>query len=107
MTRATPFFSPTYATRIRTPPPPAQGRERMEQKTLWFGRWEKLQVSGSAPSVRFGHSTVVVGDVLYVFGGSSFGEGEETVYHNDLFTLDCKYSCQGFVCAVLTAENRA
>ena len=64
------------------------------EKKLGFGCWEKLQASGSAPSVRFGHSTAVVGDVLYVFGGGSYSDGEETVYHNDLFTLDCKYSKQ-------------
>ena len=64
------------------------------EKKLGFGCWEKLQASGSAPSVRFGHSTAVVGDVLYVFGGGSYSGGEETVYHNDLFTLDCKYSKQ-------------
>ncbi|CAI8022511.1 Rho GTPase-activating protein gacHH, partial [Geodia barretti] len=68
------------------------------EKKLGFGCWEKLQASGSAPSVRFGHSTAVVGDFLYVFGGGSYSDGEETVYHNDLFTLDCEklmWSCVG------------
>ena len=59
-------------------------------RELRFGRWEKLQASGSPPSVRFGHSTTLVEDDMYVFGGGSYDESEETVYHNDLFRLDCK-----------------
>ena len=57
---------------------------------LKFGSWEKPQVSGTAPSRRFAHSTVVVEDVMYVFGGSSYGENENTLYHNDMYTLKCK-----------------
>lgn len=57
---------------------------------LKFGSWEKPQVNGTPPSGRFAHSTVVVEDVLYVFGGSSYGENENTLYHNDMYTLKCK-----------------
>ena len=60
------------------------------ERELRFGRWEKLQVSGNRPSVRFGHCTALVGDCWFVFGGTCYGESEETVYHNDMYRLDCK-----------------
>lgn len=62
-------------------------------RVLQFGRWEQLQISGTSPSGRFAHSTAVVEGVLYAFGGSSFGEGEDTLYHNDMYTLKCKPVC--------------
>ena len=34
-------------------------------------KWTKLQCTGSIPSPRSGHSAVLIGDVLYVFGGSA------------------------------------
>ena len=34
-------------------------------------KWTKLQCTGSIPSSRFGHAAVVIGDVMYVFGGSA------------------------------------
>ena len=60
------------------------------EKMLKFGCWQKLHVSGATPPRRFAHSSVVVGDAMYVFGGSSYGEKEDTVYHNDMYTLKCK-----------------
>ena len=62
-------------------------------KTLQFGRWEQLQTNGASPSARFAHSTAVVEGTLYVFGGSSYGEDEDTLYHNDMYTLKCKLYC--------------
>lgn len=67
---------------------------------LKFGSWEKPQVSGTAPSRRFGHSTVVVEDVMYVFGGSSYGENENTLYHNDMYTLKCKIYSLFLLCGI-------
>lgn len=64
------------------------------EKQLKFGCWERLQVSGTPPSIRFAHSCVVVEDVMYVFGGSSYGESEDTLYHNDMYTLKCKRTMQ-------------
>jgi hypothetical protein len=32
-------------------------------------KWTKLQCTGSIPSPRSGHAAVLVGDVMYVFGG--------------------------------------
>lgn len=63
---------------------------RPKEERLQFGQWGKLQVSGPAPSQRFSHSTVVVNDVLYVFGGSSYGDREDTIYHNDMYRLKRK-----------------
>ena len=34
-------------------------------------KWTKLQCTGSIPSPRFGHAAVLIGDVMYVFGGSA------------------------------------
>ena len=64
------------------------------EKKLKFGRWEKLQVGGAVPSVRFAHSSVVVvrDATMYVFGGSSYGSHEDTEYHNDMYRLKRKTS---------------
>ena len=32
-------------------------------------KWTELQCTGSIPSPRYGHTTVLVDDVMYVFGG--------------------------------------
>ena len=32
-------------------------------------KWTKLQCTGSIPSPRSGHAAVLIGDVMYVFGG--------------------------------------
>ncbi|KAG9409492.1 Kelch domain-containing protein 10 [Aphanomyces cochlioides] len=45
--------------------------------------WTKLQVSGTKPPVRSGHSSVVVNGVMYVFGG--YNEGN---CHNDLYAFN-------------------
>jgi N-acetylneuraminic acid mutarotase len=34
-------------------------------------KWTKLQCTGSVPSPRAGHAAVLVGDVMYVFGGDT------------------------------------
>ncbi|DBA01647.1 TPA: hypothetical protein N0F65_010298 [Lagenidium giganteum] len=45
--------------------------------------WTKLATSGQRPPVRSGHSSLVVGDVMYVFGG--YNEGN---CHNDIYAFD-------------------
>ena len=32
-------------------------------------KWTKLQCTGSIPSPRFGHAAVLIGEIMYVFGG--------------------------------------
>ena len=34
-------------------------------------KWTKLQCTGSIPSPRSGHAAVLIGDIMYVFGGSA------------------------------------
>ena len=46
-------------------------------------KWTELQCTGSIPSPRGGHTAVLVGDVMYVFGGSSRDEG----IMDDLYAL--------------------
>jgi Galactose oxidase, central domain len=43
-------------------------------------KWTELQCTGSIPSPRAGHAAVLVGDVMYVFGGQTIGR----VYPGDL-----------------------
>ena len=44
--------------------------------------WTELQCTGSIPSPRSGHAAVLVGDVMYVYGGSVVG-----TYLGDLIAL--------------------
>ena len=39
---------------------------------------------------RCGHSSVVVGDKMYTFGGSNLTDDDVTEYYNDLHILRCK-----------------
>ncbi|TDH68682.1 hypothetical protein CCR75_004748 [Bremia lactucae] len=45
--------------------------------------WTKLSTSGHRPPVRSGHSSLVVGDTMYVFGGYNDGN-----CHNDIYAFD-------------------
>ncbi|SRR6266446_1312978 len=36
-------------------------------------KWTELQCTGSIPSPRMGHAAVLVGDIMYVFGGHTIG----------------------------------
>jgi hypothetical protein len=47
-------------------------------------KWTDLQCTGSIPSPRVGHAAVVVGDVMYVFGGIAI----DKTYLGDLTALD-------------------
>ena len=38
------------------------------------GEWTELQCTGSIPSPRGGHDAVVIDDVMYVFGGRTYGQ---------------------------------
>ena len=45
--------------------------------------WTELRCTGSTPSPRSGHAAVLVGDVMYVFGGFS----ADKTYLDDLIGL--------------------
>lgn len=45
--------------------------------------WTKISTSGHRPPVRSGHSSLVVGDMMYVFGGYNDGN-----CHNDIYAFD-------------------
>ena len=45
-------------------------------------KWTELQCTGPIPSPRFGHASVLVDDVMYVFGGNT---GQ--TYLDDLYAL--------------------
>ncbi|CAI5743183.1 unnamed protein product [Peronospora destructor] len=45
--------------------------------------WTKISTSGHRPPVRSGHSSLVVGDMMYVFGGYNDGN-----CHNDVYAFD-------------------
>ena len=45
-------------------------------------KWTELQCTGSIPSPRTGHAAVLVGDVMYVFGGHT-----GNIYWDDLYAL--------------------
>ena len=51
-------------------------------------KWNELQCTGSVPSPRAGHAAVLVGDVMYVFGGRTI----DRTYLGDLtaFNLSSK-----------------
>ena len=51
-------------------------------------KWTELQCTGSIPSPRAGHGAVLVGDVMYVFGGRT----SDGTYLGDLtaFNLSSK-----------------
>jgi len=49
--------------------------------------WETLETQGAKPEGREGHSATLVGNKLYVFGGSSLGKLLEDVFVLDLDTL--------------------
>lgn len=45
--------------------------------------WSEPLVYGSIPSARFGHSACVIGDGMYVYGGSV----DHSEFSNDLYML--------------------
>uniref|UniRef100_M4B3V7 Attractin/MKLN-like beta-propeller domain-containing protein n=1 Tax=Hyaloperonospora arabidopsidis (strain Emoy2) TaxID=559515 RepID=M4B3V7_HYAAE len=45
--------------------------------------WTKISTSGHRPPMRSGHSSLVVGDVMYVFGGYNDGN-----CHNDIYAFN-------------------
>jgi hypothetical protein len=47
-------------------------------------KWTELQCAGSIPSPRACHAAVLLGDVMYVFGGRS----QDGAYLGDLTALD-------------------
>ena len=47
-------------------------------------KWTELQCTGSIPSPRAGHAAVLVGDVMYVFGGRA----DNSTYPGDLTALN-------------------
>ena len=47
-------------------------------------KWTQLQCTGSVPSPRVGHAAVLVGDVMYVFGGNTV----DGTYLGDLTALN-------------------
>ncbi|TMW56305.1 hypothetical protein Poli38472_008953 [Pythium oligandrum] len=55
--------------------------EEDDQEEL--SNWSKLITSGHRPPVRSGHSSLVVGDTMFVFGG--YNEGN---CHNDIYAFD-------------------
>lgn len=50
--------------------------------------WTEIETSGAAPAARHNPTVEVVGDKLYVFGGSSSTSGTAFAPENDLFVLD-------------------
>lgn len=38
---------------------------------------------------RYSQAAALLGDVVYLFGGATSSE-EQTLYHGDMFALDCK-----------------
>ena len=49
------------------------------------GAWAKIAAGQTAPSKREGHSMVVSGDVLYVFGGK---DPSENKYYQDFWSYN-------------------
>jgi N-acetylneuraminic acid mutarotase len=47
-------------------------------------KWTELQCTGSIPSPRADHAAVLLGDVMYVFGGRS----QDGAYLSDLTALN-------------------
>jgi hypothetical protein len=56
-------------------------------------KWTELQCTGSIPSPRAGHAAVLVGDVMYVFGGLSTDEGQYLGHMGDLYALQLSSEC--------------
>ena len=54
--------------------------------------WRKFQTNGSEISPRMGARATVIGDVLFIFGGS-----REPMFYNDLFAVDLKTGTTRFV----------
>jgi len=50
-------------------------------------KWTELQCAGSIPSPRACHAAVLLGDVMYVFGGFS-GRPFNGTFHGDLTALN-------------------
>jgi hypothetical protein len=65
-------------------PPPAASRVELT--------WTIPVIDGDAPSARGGHSAVLAGEMLYIFGGHYFGSQGAFVYLNDLHRLDLRTS---------------
>ena len=57
------------------PPPPRDGREssRVRPADAALGDWKEVKVTGDAPEPREGHTAVVAGDNMVVFGGMGYG----------------------------------
>ena len=60
---------------------------RKYQQFRLFGtasrEWTRISVDGPAPAGRIGHSVVMIGPRIYIFGGEADGE-----YSNDLWCFD-------------------
>lgn len=59
--------------------------------------WSTPAIDGDPPSARGGHSAVLAGEMLFVFGGHYFGSQGKFVYLNDLHRLDLAASAWGEV----------
>lgn len=57
--------------------------------------WILPNLYGEGPEAREGHSAVLVGKRLFIFGGCGKSETNEEKYYNDTYILDIgmKFSC--------------
>lgn len=53
-----------------------------------YKKWIMPDLSGNGPDAREGHTAVLAGKQLFIFGGCGKSENDEEQYFNDLYILD-------------------
>ena len=77
------FFNDTFLLTIEGE------REGEGEGGLLEMKWEEVKTTGTPPSPRVGHRSVIIKNKLWVFGGTFLKEDLlEYYYYNDLHTLD-------------------
>ncbi|KAL1920477.1 uncharacterized protein VTP21DRAFT_854 [Calcarisporiella thermophila] len=51
--------------------------------------WHEPMVQGQKPYLRFGHSTAVIDQYLYVYGGTQLYSHDSSIVFDDFYRLDC------------------
>lgn len=80
---------------LQHPPSPLHRQQSEQQPPAASSvevSWTQPPIDGDAPSARGGHSAVLAGELLYIFGGHYFGSHGAFVYLNDLHRLDLRMS---------------
>ena len=60
---------PSTLVRSSSPPPPKKGQFPFLQNMAAKRTWQQVTAKGTAPSGRWGHSAVVFGSSMFIFGG--------------------------------------